>query len=684
MTAVPAPTIVFSREEWTDTDFDLPDGDPIHAGSDKDDDEDWDFDMNLGKTGGAILKSLPGLSTPVPQISTNVPHMFTIRPPVSSPSTDDDDDDEGVSTIKIGALPKPLPKPTPPATIDEDFEDAFALPSDLTQLSLRPLSLIHRSSKSSLEWGDKDQTSSSQSSDAYSTLGFADNSPSSNYTSTSLPDTETEEEDDDDGVLDGLVIPSGVFGSGQSALKLTKLLEAKKKTAFTDVRVKIASPDPEDDFEIGLVLDDDIELSSSRLLQNTQSKPKRVISPPIIRSKSVPPRPPVTRPQSRIRADRAKSPSNPPVASASQLRRLNAPPSPPRSASYSQALTSAPPSSMPSFLAPKPGSLRVQKSHSGLKPASPTNTRKLTRKASLPSLSDNQVQASGSGSASASSSSSQASRYNTPTASSRAKAHTNSTSRMHGLDYNVPPTRPSTPSSNPVALRLTMPTSSSRLKTRISISSVFPGSATATAAPPLPRSTSPRPPTRPPSSSSLRIRHAQTQSLPLPPPVKVLKRPKRQKTYGDGNELDAIEDLPLDREKEAQYRVQPKGHGNRVPGSSYPTKTPDHSTDSISSGKGTLRRTKKRDLSSASGKSISISHLLMAHCCLFVPEIVKVAPPTKTLKRTGRLEQPPLTKSPSPELTTKKKKPATAQTSGQTRRKPTLIRNLGGVGAPKG
>ena len=47
MTAVPAPTIVFSREEWTDTDFDLPDGDPIHAGSDKDDDEDWDFDMNL-------------------------------------------------------------------------------------------------------------------------------------------------------------------------------------------------------------------------------------------------------------------------------------------------------------------------------------------------------------------------------------------------------------------------------------------------------------------------------------------------------------------------------------------------------------------------------------------------------------------------------------------------------------
>lgn len=626
--------------------------------------------MDLGKTGGAKFKIPSQAMTPIPQISTNIPHMFTIRPPISSPSTDatDEDDDEGVSTIKFAILPKPISKPATPATIDEDFEDAFALPSDLTQLSLRPLSLIHRSSKSSLEWGDKDQTSSSQSSDAYSTLGFADNSPSSNYTSASLPETETEEEDEGD--LDGLVIPSSIFASGHSALKLNKLLEAKKKTAFDDVRVKIASPDPEDDFEIGLVLDDDTELSPSRLLQNAHSKPKRVVSPPIIRSKSVPPRPPtVTRPPSRLRADRAKSPSNPPVSSASQLRRLNAPPSPPRSQSYSQALTSAPPSSTPTFLAPKAGSLRVQKSHSGLKPASPPTTRKLTRKASLPALSDsNQAQASGSGLASGSGIGNNA-RYDTPTASSRAKVHTNSTSRMHGLDYNVPPTRPSTPSSNPVALRLTMPTSSSRLKTRASISSVFPGSATATTAPPLPtRTTSPphHPPTRPPSTTSLRSRHAQTQSLPLPPPVKVLKRPKRQKTYGDGNELDLIEDLPLDREKEARYRVQPKG--NRVPGASYSSKTADKSSESSSTGKGTLRRSKKRDLSGSG------------------TDMAKVAPPTKTLKRTSRLDTPPpplpLTKSPSPELI-KRKKPTTSQLSSQTRRKPTLIRNLGGASAPK-
>ena len=50
---------------------------------------------------------------------------------------------------------------------------------------------------------------------------------------------------------------------------------------------------------------------------------------------------------------------------------------------------------------------------------------------------------------------------------------------------------------------------------------------------------------------------------------KALKRPKRQRTYGDGTELDGFEDLPLDRDKEGRYHVQPKGCGNRIPGASY-------------------------------------------------------------------------------------------------------------------
>ncbi|KAI8980697.1 hypothetical protein BD414DRAFT_516403 [Trametes punicea] len=689
-TTIPAPTIVLPKEEWADTDFDLPDGDPIHASdaeSDKEEDEDWDMEMDLGKTGGAKaqlvrqgMAARSGSTQPAPQ-------MFTIRPP-PSPSPADDEDDEGVSTIKVTALPKLQQAKPPPSPIDEDFEDGFALPSDLTTLSLRPLSLAHRTSKSSLEWGDKDQTTSSQSSDAYSTLGFADNSPSSNYTSASLPETETEEDEEEEDILEGLDVPTGLFESGSGAKKLGKILEMKKQTTFADDRVKVVSPDPEDDFEIGLVIDNETELSPSRLLQNAQS----VLRPTAIsRSKSAPPRPPLAlRPPSRLKNDRAKSPNNPPISSMSQLRRITSPvnrPSPPssssrpaqptRSQTYSQVVAS--PSTM-TFLAPKPGSLRVQKSHSGLKPGSPPQTRKLGRKASLPSLSESsQSQASGSGAGSAAAGGFPVARYETPTASSRAKvAHTSSTtSRMHTLDYNVPPTRPSTPSANPAALRLTMPTSSSRMKSRTPISNVFP-TPTTTAAPSLPpRSTSPLPPPRPPSATSVKSikpRHGQSSSLPIPSVPKVLKKPKRQRTYGDGTELDGIEDLPTDREKETKYRVQPKGYGNRVPGASYPK--PSSSEPSAS---GTVRRkAKTRDFSGSGNESSKAPSLGLS----------------KTLKRTGRIEFPskPL---PEPSKAERDRSRVTAETEasakrkkvaspGQTRRKPTLIRNLGGAGAAKG
>ncbi|KZT75159.1 hypothetical protein DAEQUDRAFT_681987 [Daedalea quercina L-15889] len=670
MTAIPAPSIVLSKEEWPDADFDFPDGDSIHA-SDAEDDkedagEDWDAEMDLGKTGGAKAHLVLNDIVARAESSRKTSQMFTIRPPLPTPP--DDEDEEGVSTIKVAALPKVSTRPPPPV-IDEDFEDDFALPSELTQLSLRPIS--HRSSKASLEWGDRDQTSSSQSSDAYSTLGFHDNA-SSIYTSASLPESETEDdEDDEDGELDGLVIPTGLFETETGGKKLAKILETKKKTAFTDERVKIASPDPEDDFEMGLVIDNDVELSPSRLL--TSKNTKRV--PPGNRSKSAPPRPPPTiRPPSRVKTDRAKSPNNPPISSASQLRKIGTPPSPPsrpgqpvRSQTYSQALASIAPTSPVSFLAPKPGSLRVQKSHSGLKPISPTSAHKLGRKASLPSLSESSHNAEASGSGLGSNAVHAG--YNAPTASSRAKTQANSTSRIHGLEYNVPPTRPSTPSANPAALRLTMPTSSLRMKSRTPISSVFPTPTSAVGT----RSQSPLPPPRPPSSSSMksRIGHVQTKSLPLPAP-KVMKRPKRQRTYGDGAELDDFEDLPLDRDKEERYRVEPKGYGNRVPGATYAKGVPSNALDSAL-GKGTLRRKGKRELSSSSY------------------ELSKGAPPAKTLKRTNRIDFPTkpeptsaaaLSKH-SEELGAKKKKTQSSPSALQTRRKPTLIRNLGGAGGPK-
>ncbi|KAH9064098.1 hypothetical protein EDB87DRAFT_1599334 [Lactarius vividus] len=608
-------------EEWLDADFDLTDDEPLRAPdpeSDKDDIEDWDIEMDLGKTGGAkVMAAAPSLPTL---------------------DEDDEEEEEGVSTIKMGTLrPKVDLTPVHPTTIDEDFESAFALPSDLTKLSLRPLS--HQSSKNSLEWGDKDQTSSSsQSSDAYSTLGFDLGSTSS--TSTSLPETETEDEDED---LEGLVIPSALFDSGSCGNELAKILE-KKKAPVPESSLKDPTPDPEDDIEIGLVIDDDADFSPSRLLQNTQHPPHTRQSSLGARAGSISSRPLTVKP-TKSRSDRAKSPIHPPPASARQLQKIRLSPSPPpraqptRAHSY-QALLSAPATSSSSFLAAKSGSLRGQKSHSGLKPTSPPPSQKrLPRKASMSSLEFGQSQPPGLDTIPPFLPNGLSARYDAPTASSRAKTHTSSTSRIRGLDYNVPPTRPSTPSSNPAALRLTMPTSSSRLKSRPPISSVFPPSTAAT-----PRATSPIPP-RPPSSLSLHSRSGTGSSSTSIAP-KVLKKPKRQRLYGDGTELDTFDDLPTDRDKESQYRVQPKVHGNQK------------SIEIKDSGKGTIRKKSTRTLSMSGSGSEA---------------------PCRTLKRTGKIELPP--KLPATDRSPKRKK--VAGPSNQTRRKPTLIRNLGGSNAPK-
>ena len=605
MNRLPPPPVT---EEWPDADFDLTDDEPLRAldpESDKDDLEDWDIEMDLGTTGGAnvrtisaCLVALPGRANPLPQ------QPITIRPPLQ-PTSEDDEEEEGVSTIKMDTLrPKVDPTSPVPTPIDEDFESAFALPSDLTRLSLRPLS--HQSSKNSLEWGDKDQTSSSsQSSDTYSTLGFDHGSTSS--TSTSLPETEAEDcdDDDDDEELEGLVIPSTLFESGSCQKQLAKILEMKKKAPVAEMTPKVTTPDPEDDIEMGLVIDDDVDFSPSRLLQNTQPSSKRPSSS--VHTGTISSRSQTTKPVAKTRTERTKSPIHPPPASSRQLQKISLSPSPPpraqptRAHSY-QALLSAPATSSSSFLAAKSGNLRGQKSHSGLKPASPPSSQKrLTRKASLSSLMElGQSPVSGPESGPSfvpqPAPSTQFTRYDAPTASSRAKTHTSSTSRIRALDYNVPPTRPSTPSANPVALRLTMPTAS-RLKARPPISTVFPPSSSAT-----PRATSPNLP-RPPSSLSLRSRSgaggSNTNISTIAP--KVLKKPKRQRQFGDGTELDKFDDLPTDRDKESHYRVQPKGHGSRVA-----TASREKSAECKEPTKGTLRKKSTRTLStSGSGNSSS-------------------------------------------------------------------------------
>ena len=607
MSPIPAPTLILPREEWPDADFDLPDGVLLQA-PDKDEDEDWDIDMDLGHTGGAKANAVVAGMVARSEISHSS-HLITIRPPLQQPdSIVDDEDDEGVSTIKATGFPTLMrSKSAKPVvdSIDEDFEDAFALPSNMTQLSLAPLSLNHQSSKNSLEWGDKDNSSSSQSSDAYSTLGFAEASPSTNSSSSSvsLPDTETEEEDDE---LEGLVLPSALFESGHSGRQLKKILEMKKKAQHTNKPVKVSNIDPEDDFEMGLVINDDVDLSPSRLMlsaQQTQRHFNRSISMP-------PQRPTMSRPPSRSQPTRSKSPANPPVSSAKQLQKLRLSPSPPlrppsRSQNFRALVSNFPiptPSSSSSnnFLSPKAGSLRGQKSHSGLKPPTPpSSARKLTRKASLSSLTGvglSQALCSGSDQV-------KSSRYEEPTVASKARSHKSSMSRIQ--DIKTPPTRPSTPSSNPAALRLTIPTQS-RLKSRPALSQIFGGQSSSGKESPAPRTTSP--PTRPPSCLSLRASVPQRSltNLPLQPVVpKLLRRPKRQRTYGDGTELDGIEDLPTNREKEVRYRVQPKGFGNRIPGAAYPPNAGDRivAIDKPPE-KGTIRKKGKREGSITNGTFI--------------------------------------------------------------------------------
>ncbi|KIY45745.1 hypothetical protein FISHEDRAFT_60885 [Fistulina hepatica ATCC 64428] len=632
MSTIPAPARI--SEEWNDADFDLPEGSAFHAVvSDKDDeDEDWDMDMDLGKTGGAKARAVvAGLAARSVE-GTSQLGAITIRPPlVNSDSTEDDEDDEGVSTIKVATVRKFLPARPVPEVVAEDFEDGFALPEDLTQLSLAPLSLNHRVSKASLEWGDKDHTtSSSQSSDAYSSLGLADTSPSSNSTSSlSSPTPETDDDDcDDEGDLDGLVLPSALFGTGDGGRRLAQMLEAKKKLPVDNL-VALASPDPEDDFEMGLIIDDDMELSPSRLLSNTQhhqSRFNRSQSMPIAARQ-------LKRPSSRIKSVDQVFPPNPPISSVRQLSKLTIAPSPTRSG----------------FLSPKPGSLRGQKSHSGLQiPSPPSTSRRLSRKASLSSLmevSNSQIPPL---SATPLPGPSKA-RYEEPTAASRAKSYKNSTSRVQ--EFKVPPTRPCTPSSNPAALRLTMPTQGSKIKLRPALSGIFGGNGSnpiSRAKSPVSRTISPAIP-RPPSSLSRSIK-PQLASPPRPPVApRQLKRPKRQRLYGDGTELDGFDDLPTDRDKESRYRVQPKSFSSRVPGGNYASKA------------GTIRKKSRSSLEPQPSPA-----------------------PVPSLKRTSRLDlssSSNASSSKASEPAPKKKK--NVLSSSITRKKPTLIRNLGGVGHSK-
>ncbi|KAG9018966.1 hypothetical protein FRB90_007730 [Tulasnella sp. 427] len=220
----------------------------------------------------------------------------------SSVSTVDDEDDEdawNASTIKVsklnldaamtqlsqpagGAL-KNSTSSTAPTNMDEDFEDDLVIPDNVATLALRPVNLAHRVSKISLDgWGDN--TTSTLFSDASSgTLS----QPSPSITA-SQPSTEDESDDfgDEEGEFEGLELPDSM-----SSKEMQKMLEDKKKGLNFESKdgVRVARPsDGEDDFEMGLVIGNDEDLSPSRL--KSQILPPRAVGRGTVRSLSEPQR----------------------------------------------------------------------------------------------------------------------------------------------------------------------------------------------------------------------------------------------------------------------------------------------------------------------------------------------------------------------------------------------------------
>lgn len=273
--------------------------------------EDWDMDMDLDNGIISVDKPLAPIVRPSTMIAA----------PDWDGSDEDDDENGNVSTIKLSRLPTFPPKPTSVTTTtatpavrlatptddnEDDLEDAFALPSDLSHLSLRPLA--HRESNATIEWTSSDTASFT--SDAPSSFGFGGKATSESPVS--LPGSEfnttDEEDEEEEHDVEGLVLPDAFLPKD-----LLRMLESKKKgqaasSAAPSKPAKIVFPNAEDDFENGLVLDDDDILSSSRLRQvgNGMHKPRQKTSSTSSTSSSRIPAPSV-RPPSRITITRAST-----------------------------------------------------------------------------------------------------------------------------------------------------------------------------------------------------------------------------------------------------------------------------------------------------------------------------------------------------------------------------------------
>ncbi|CAE6423457.1 unnamed protein product [Rhizoctonia solani] len=616
---------------------------------------------------------------------------FTLaRAPLPQANVPESEDTGDVSTIKLAKqnFPSVAKKSSTKPIEEEDFEADFALPAGMSNLSLRILtpqtsSLSLRKSSTLVEgngpWGEL-TTSTSAYSDTSSLLSLYPPDASPSTSSASHLGTETDPSDgdfaiyeDEEDAFEGLILPEGLAGKS-----LAKHLEIKKQivpaqiAAENDAKGSLTSQsrraaNETEDFESGLVIgDEDISITRLRL--------RRMADPAEYRSKSVP-LPRTASGGYRPSSSRLR-PESVTEFSFSALFVKKGFTLVPRfanqfffSSSIFVNLLSIPGSSSVSGIAPRAAPLKHQKSLGRLQlsstgsPTSATLGAKLGRKASLASLAEPFSPVTP---PTSSTLSGRPSGFGAPTASSKARQ------RPEPRDESDKrPTTPSTGSVSHASLRLTMPTSSSRQKIRPSISSVFPSPVTAA---PTDRAISPQPNPRRTPTSPRRVRtrsgasnggtpSSSISSMASATAPKVMRKPKRIQAFSDGTELDAFDDLPEDTEKERKFRVQPTGRGNVS--SSRGEKGSSASTVSG----GTLGRkaggTLRRPPSSASSHG-------------------SVDPPKNTgmqsLRHKPRVDFP--VKVAVPEPAPRRKKP-TVTAIGGPRKKPMLIRNLGGAGTAK-
>ncbi|KAF8760993.1 cytokinesis regulator, partial [Rhizoctonia solani] len=714
----PAPSFVITRtEEWPEADFDLPDDQETFAIDNEGDeqadpgnrikgsrpslsgagavaklggapveDEDWDAEFEDApskvpppqprKTKENVEDWSDDGDLELPEPShTN----FTLaRAPLPQPNVPDTEDAGDVSTIKIAKhnFPSVAKKSSTKPVEEDDFEADFALPAEMSNLSLRILtpqtsSLSLRKSSTLVEgngpWGEL-TTSTSTYSDTSSLLSLypPDASPSTSSALNLAPKrtplmgtllsmrTRMRR-------LRVLILPEGLAGKN-----LAKHLETKKQivpaqiAAENDAKGSLTSQsrrtaNETEDFESGLVIgDEDISITRLRLRRMANPAEYRSKSVPLPRTGSGSYRPSSSsrlRPESVMEVlsaskvptiSRSRSPSSVSQRSLSKKdsrSSLVSPtnfsslrPSSVRASSSSHAspstanLLSIPSPSSISGIAPRTAPLKHQKSLGRLQLSSTSSSTsttlgvKLGRKASLASLADPSSSITPS-----STLSTRPSGFGAPTASSKARQKPEPRDEVDKK-------------------------SSGRPTTHRPVQSIPRRFATA----PADRATSPQPNPRRTPTSPRRIRtrsgasnggtpSSSISSMASATAPKVMRKPKRIQAFSDGTELDAFDDLPEDTEKERKFRVQPAGRGN------------------VSSSRGE----KGSSASTTSGG-------LMDKIRQRVLESSPSAQASGGFPGQGGY----------PEPTPRRKKP-TVTAIGGPRKKPMLIRNLGGAGTAK-